>query len=218
MHMHTEGSGAERNQAGAVVDFWFDPICPWAWLTSRWMLEVEQVRDVEVRWHVMSLAYINSERDVPEQYRQRMAEAWGPVRVCVAAQQKYGDEVLLPLYTALGTRFHPEQKPRDAETIKAALSEVDLPAELAGAMTDDAYDEALKASHQAVPSGESTQALLGVPTISVDGHAGQFGPVFNKVARGEAAGRLWDAFAVLATEETFFEIKRTTERSQPVFD
>jgi DSBA-like thioredoxin domain len=218
VQVRIEGSGAERNRAGAVVDFWFDPICPWAWLTSRWMLEVEQVRDLEVRWHLMSLAYINAGQDVPEEYRERMAKAWGPVRVLAAAQSGYGDGVLLPLYTALGTRFHLEQQPQNSVTVSAALAEVGLAAELVDAMTDDSYDGALKASHDMVPSGESTQALLGVPTISVDGHAGQFGPVINKVARGEAAGRLWDAFAVLATEETFFEIKRTSERLPLVFD
>jgi 2-hydroxychromene-2-carboxylate isomerase len=200
------------------VDFWFDPICPWAWITSRWMLEVAQTRDIDLRFHVMSLAILNQGQDLPEKYQQLMERAWGPVRVVTAAEQAHGNEVVLPLYTALGTRIHLHKAELGRTLYTAALAEVGLPESLADAADTDAYDEAMRKSHQSVPSGESTQALLGVPTISVDGRAGQFGPVINKVARGEAAGRLWDAFAVLATEESFFELKRVTTRSEIVLD
>jgi protein-disulfide isomerase-like protein with CxxC motif len=198
----------------AIADFWFDPLCPWAWMTSRWMLEVEQVRDVEVRWHVMSLAYLNEGRDLPEDYRKVMDEAWGPVRVLVAARAAHGDGVVLPLYTALGNRFHHEKKPRDRATIEEALAEVGLPAALADAMNSVEYDEALKKEHHA--GMDQVGYEVGTPVISVDGVA-FFGPVVSPIPRGEAAGRLWDGVRLVAGTDGFFELKRSRTR-EPIFD
>ena len=200
--------------APAIADFWFDPICPWAWIASRWMLEVEQVRDVTVRWHVMSLAYLNADRELPEEYREVMAQAWGPVRVVVAAVAAHGDEVALPLYTALGTRFHHEERPKDRATIEDALAEVGLPLELADAMDSDAYDEALRKSHHA--GMDQVGFEVGTPVISVEGVA-FFGPVVSPVPRGEAAGRLWDGVRLVAGTDGFFELKRSRTR-EPIFD
>jgi 2-hydroxychromene-2-carboxylate isomerase len=198
----------------ATADFWFDPICPWAWITSRWMLEVEQVRDVSVRWHVMSLAYLNADRELPEQYQKVMAEAWGPVRVVTAAIAAHGDEVALPLYTALGNRFHHEKLPKDRETIEAALAEAGLPVELADAMDSDAYDEALKASHHA--GIDQVGMDVGTPVIATEGVA-FFGPVVSPIPRGEAAGLLWDGVRLVAGTDGFFELKRSRTRD-PIFD
>ena len=198
----------------ASADFWFDPICPWAWMSSRWMLEVERVRDVQVRWHVMSLSYLNEGRDLPEDYRALMAEAWGPVRVLIAAVEAHGEGVTLPLYTALGNRFHLQQRPKDRATVEDALAEVGLPVELAAAMTSGDHDEALKKSHHA--GMDQVGLEVGTPVISVEGTA-FFGPVVSPTPRGDAAGRLWDGVLLVAGTDGFFELKRSRTRD-PVFD
>ena len=197
------------------VDFWFDPICPWAWITSRWMLEVEKVRPVTTAWHVMSLAVLNEDKEgLSERYRESMRTAWGPVRVLIAAEQAYGPQVLLPLYTALGTRFHHEKAPRDTETITAALAEAGLPAGLADAMDSTSYDAAVRASH--ADGIERVGHDVGTPIISVQGMS-VFGPVVSPIPRGEAAGRLWDGVHLLASVDGFFELKRSRTRD-PIFD
>jgi 2-hydroxychromene-2-carboxylate isomerase len=196
------------------VDFWFDPICPWAWITSRWMLEVEKVRPVTVAWHVMSLAVLNEDKEeLPERYRESMRSAWGPVRVLIAAEQAHGPEVLLPLYTALGTRFHHEKAPRDRETIVAALAEAGLPADLADAMDSTGYDEAVRASH--ADGIDRVGYNVGTPIISVNGTS-VFGPVVSPIPRGEAAARLWDGVLLIAGTDGFFELKRSRTRD-PIF-
>jgi 2-hydroxychromene-2-carboxylate isomerase len=201
-------------QEPTQLDFWFDPLCPWAWIASRWVLEVEKVRPVQARWHVMSLAVLNEGKDMPEQYMELMRQAWGPVRVCIAAEQKFGPDVLLPLYTALGTRFHHEKAERDRATIEAALTEAGLPAELADAMNDDSYDEALRASH--ADGMDRVGYEVGTPVISVDGTS-FFGPVISPIPRGEAAGQLWDGVLLVAGTDGFFELKRSRTRD-PIFD
>ncbi|HVV77501.1 MAG TPA: DsbA family protein [Mycobacteriales bacterium] len=197
-----------------IADFWFDTLCPWAWLTSRWMTEVEQVRDVTVRWRPMSLAILNAGRDLPADYLARIEAGWGPMRVCVAAEQAHGPEVVGPLYTALGIRFHPQQLPQDRSTIEAALEESGLPAALADAMDDPSYDDAVRASH------DEAMALVGLdvgtPIIRVDG-AAFFGPVVTPVPRGDAAGKLWDGVLLVAQTPGFYEIKRTRDQ-RPSFD
>ena len=197
------------------VDFWFDPICPWAWITSRWMLEVQQVRPVQTVWHVMSLAVLNGDKeDMPDRYRELMQSAWGPVRVVIAAEQAHGPEVVGPLYTALGTRFHLEKAPRDRETIVAALAEAGLPASLADAMDSTEYDEAVRASH--ADGIDRVGYEVGTPVISVNG-ASVFGPVISPIPRGEAAGKLWDGVQLVMGTDGFFELKRSRTRD-PIFD
>jgi 2-hydroxychromene-2-carboxylate isomerase len=197
-----------------TADFWFDPICPWAWIASRWILEVEKVRAVDVKWQVMSLAYLNAEKDIPDDYRKLLATAWGPVRIVEAARAAHGDDVVLPLYTALGTRFHNEKLPREPETFAAALAEVGLPADLVGAAESIEFDEAIKASHHA--GMDQVGYEVGTPCISVNGVA-FFGPVVSPIPRGEAAGKLWDGVLLVAGTDGFFELKRTRTRD-PIFD
>ena len=198
-----------------VADFWFDPLCPWAWITSRWILEAAQVRDLDVRWHVMSLAYLNSGRDdLPEGYRELLATAWGPVRVVVAAEQAHGPDVVLPLYTALGTRRHLGKADLDRATIVEALTEVGLPAELADAAESEEYDEAVKASHHL--GMDQVGMDVGTPVVAVGGVA-FFGPVVTPAPKGEDAGRLWDGVLLVAGTPGFYELKRTRDEA-PQFD
>lgn len=202
----SEPSGTPAPDTRDRADFWFDPRCPYAWITSRWMLEVQRVRDVSVHWHVMSLAYLNEDKDISDDYRKGLATAWGPVRVCIAAEQKYGEEALLPLYTALGTRIHVDGRDPDRELVEEALEEADLAVELADAMDDSSLDEDVKRSHH-----EGMDAVgdeVGTPTIHINGTA-FFGPVITKAPRGEEAGRLWDGCVQVASYPLFFELKRS---------
>ncbi|MFI6766708.1 DsbA family protein [Streptomyces sp. NPDC050355] len=210
--------------AKTPADFWFDPLCPWAWLTSRWMLEVEKVRPVEVRWHVMSLAVLNEDKldTLPEEYRENMrpgGKAWGPVRVVVAAQQLHGDEAVGRLYTALGTRFHNEGLGVNPESIAAALEDAGLPADLIEYAGKDTYDTQLRASHK--EGIDLVGQEVGTPVIAVPGSDGEpiafFGPVVTPAPKGEQAAKLWDGTLMVASTPGFYEIKRT--RTQPpVFD
>lgn len=203
------------DQQPVQVDFWFDPLCPWAWITSRWMLEVAKVRAVAPRWHVMSLAVLNEGRDdLPEGYKERLSQAWGPVRVVVAAEQKFGSDAVLPLYTAIGTRFHNQKAEQNRATIEAALGEAGLPADLADAMDSTEYDEAVRASH--TDGIERVGLEVGTPVISV-GDASIFGPVITPIPRGEAAGRLWDGVSLCLQTPGFFELKRS-RTNPPIFD
>jgi 2-hydroxychromene-2-carboxylate isomerase len=207
---NTSRRSASGSPGSTVADFWFDPACPWAWIASRWMLEVQQVRPVTVRWHVMSLAVLNENRDgLPERYAEMLAQTWGPVRVLTAARLAYGDEVLLPLYTALGTRFHEQGRPRDRATVAEALEEVGLPRRLADVMDDDLHDEELRSSHR--QAMELVGENVGTPVIRIADTA-FFGPVVTPIPRGEDAGRLWDGVLLVAGTDGFFELKRSRTR------
>ena len=197
-----------------VADFWFDPLCPWAWITSRWLHEVTKVRPVEARWHVMSLAVLNEGRDISEGYKKLMDQAWGPVRIVMAAGQEHGEEVLGPLYTAIGTRLHDRAEPRERATYEAALADVGLPTSLFEAAHDTSYDEALRASHHA--GMDQVGDDVGTPVISVSGNA-FFGPVVTPIPRGEAAGRLWDGVLLVTGTDGFYELKRSRDR-RPSFE
>ena len=193
----------------ATADFWFDPKCPFAWITSRWMLEVEQVRDISVTWHIMSLAYLNQDKEISASYRELLSDAWGPVRVLAAAEESEGSDVLLPLYTAMGTRIHNQQQPISRDLLADALAEVGLRPSLVEAMDDPSFDEAVVKSHHL--GMDQVGSDVGTPTISFEG-AAFFGPVLTRIPRGEEAGRLWDATVALASYPYFFELKRTRNR------
>jgi len=200
------------------MQFYFDPLCPWAWITSRWMLEVEKVRPVRVDWRIMSLAYLNlvqhEGKGLSEEYQERMSRAWGPVRVCAAAAADAGPAVLGPLYTAIGTRFHNQGRRDDPAVIPEALQEAGLPVWLADAAETAEFDDVIKKSHH--EAFDEVGLDVGTPVVRIRGKA-LFGPVITPAPKGEAAGELWDGLVLVSKADGFFELKRSRDR-KPTFD
>ena len=209
---------SERQPDAETVPFWFDPLCPWAWITSRWLLEVEQVRPVRADWRIMSLAYLNLvQRDgkgLSADYRDLMIKAWGPVRVCAAAAAHAGPSILGPLYTAIGTRLHSQRRRDDPTVITEALTEAGLPPSLATAANNTEFDPLVIASHN--EAFDEVGLDVGTPVLRIGGKA-LFGPVIAPAPRGEAAGRLWDGLVLVAETDGFYELKRSRTR-KPSFE
>lgn len=201
-----------------TAQFWFDPLCPWAWITSRWMLEVEQVRPVTTEWRIMSLAYLNlvqhEGKGLSEDYLERMARAWAPVRVCAAAAAHSGPSVLGPLYTAMGNRLHVQGRREDPSVVPESVAEVGLPASVAEAAGSEEFDQAIKESHH--EAFDDVGLDVGTPVIRIRGKS-LFGPVVTPAPKGDAAGRLWDGLVLVTETDGFFELKRTRDR-KPSFE
>ncbi|WP_068252447.1 mycothiol-dependent nitroreductase Rv2466c family protein [Janibacter corallicola] len=196
------------------VEMWFDPLCPWAWMTSRWLMEVEQVRDIDVTWSQMSLSVLNEGRDLDEGYAELMTRGWTPVRVIAAARKAHGDTVTKPLYDAIGRQIHLEEQKDFRLACTEALAEVGLPADLIGAADTDEHDDFLRQSH--ARAIDLVGDDVGTPVISV-GDVAFFGPVVSPAPKGEEAGRLFDGCVLVAGTDGFFEIKRSRTRG-PIFD
>jgi protein-disulfide isomerase-like protein with CxxC motif len=201
------------------VEFWFDPMCPWAWITSRWVTEVSRMRDIEITWSVMSLAVLNEGRDLPPEYVEMLEIAWGPVRVCIAAREAHGEAVLAPLYTAFGTRLHVEGRTDHEKIITESVADAGLEPQLAAAARDDAFDAALRESHKRAIDLVGDD--VGTPVIALPGPDGApvayFGPVITPAPMGEDATRLWDGLVLMAGTRGLYELKRSRSVG-PQFD
>lgn len=202
------------------VDLYFDPVCPLAWITSRWLLEVERRRPIDLRFRLMSLLMLNENREVDPAYRRLLDRSPGPARVCAAAAARHGDPILRPLYTAIGSalftdehlpvvlraRARPDRWSRLVRQATAtALAELDLDPALAHAADSTAYDERLRACND---TGMGPVGEVGTPTVHIDG-AAISGPVLTSIPRGGEATRLFDAVRTLTANRAFFELKRT---------
>jgi len=196
------------------VQFWFDPICPWAFMTSRWLLEVEKIRDISITWNLFSLAHLNRDKEVAPEYKAKLIRSWQATRVIAAAQEKSGPEITLPLYSAISSRIHLKKMDVGHELFAQALIEVGADAELAGAENDSSFDKTIIASHE-VGIG-LVGSDVGTPIIAVEGIA-FFGPVISPAPKGEEAGKLWDGVLLSASYPGFFEIKRSRTVG-PIFD
>lgn len=197
------------------VDFWFDPSCPWAWMTSRWIDEVAALRDLDVRWHQMSLAVLNEDRaELSESYQSFLPRALRYTRLLAAVTEREGQQAVKPMYDALGTRIHRAQRTDVDAVIAESLEECGLPASLAGYADTDEYDVQMRASH--FDGIDRVGADVGTPVIAVGGHA-FFGPVISPAPKGEEAAKLWDGVVALAAYDGFFELKRSRTRD-PIFD
>jgi 2-hydroxychromene-2-carboxylate isomerase len=196
-----------------VVDAWLDPVCPWAWMTSRWLVEVSGARELDLRWHVMSLSVVNEGRDLPRGYRRLMDEAWGPARVLAAAVRDHGDGAFRPLYDALGRRRHPGGRTDTEAIVAESLAEAGLPAALAACADDEGVDELLRASTAAAQGLVGDE--VGTPVVAIDG-VGYFGPVVTPAPTGQAALDMFDGLVLLTRVPGFYELKRT-RTADPIF-
>ena len=188
------------------VEVWVDPLCPWAWVTSRWLLHAAEVRDLEVHFRVMSLAVLNENKESSAEYLDFLKRSWGPVRVLIAAEQRHGAKVVEQLYSAMGNHLHVQGNKDLTAVISSALSDVGLAQDLALAADSDDYDQALRASHR--EGMELVGDEVGTPIVRV-GDVAFFGPVVTPAPRGEEAGKLYDGVLAVASTPGFFELKRT---------
>jgi 2-hydroxychromene-2-carboxylate isomerase len=197
-----------------AVDFWFDPTCPWAWMTSRWVGEVAEHRDLDVSWHVMSLFVLNEDQDIPENYREALSTGQVYSRLVTAARLRLGEDIVKPFYDALGERIHHRQEKDPAVVVPAVLEELGLDADLADAAWTDETDAAMRESHR--DGIERVGQDVGTPVIAVEGTA-FFGPVISPAPKGQQALDLWDGVVAAARYPGFFELKRS-RTTGPIFD
>ncbi|MGO1638778.1 mycothiol-dependent nitroreductase Rv2466c family protein [Ancrocorticia populi] len=194
------------------VEFWFDASCPWTWITSRWLVEVAEARDLDIQWKPFSLAVLNEDKDIPENYREHVEEGRMGAQVAAGVAAEEGNETLGRFYETLGRLYHSEGRVNDPIAISEALTASGAAADIMDRFADfeDAVAESTHAGLELV--GDE----VGVPIIAIDGVA-FFGPVISPAPHGEDALRLWDGCLALAHTPGFFELKRSRDVG-PIFD
>ncbi|MCZ6874197.1 MAG: DsbA family protein [bacterium] len=200
-----------------TVEFYWDAVCPWCWITSRWMEEVAQQKSIHVNWKFFSLKKINEGRDMPERFRISHAIGLRALRVAAAVREAHGNEAVRKLYTAMGTRRHHDQEDiGTTEALQDILQSCDLPQDLAAAADNESWDQVIEAdmTQAKAKAGDG----VGVPLVVLDNGAGPgfFGPVFSPAPTGEAAVQMWDAMVTAGRMPGFYEFKRTRETG-PIF-
>lgn len=201
--------------ATSKVEMWFDTLCPWAWMTSRWLTEVAKVRDISIQWNVMSLFYLNESRShISAEYLANAKNALGPLRIIVAAEKLYGNQVAGDLYTAFGEEIHLNKMKFSPELNAKVLSKFSFPDDLLQSADDSSLDELVLVSHKEGMSRVGEE--VGTPIVSIDG-VSFFGPVISPAPKGEEAGKLFDGAFAVASYPGFFEMKRTRTVG-PIFE
>ena len=212
----------------ADLDFFFDPVCPWAWITSRWVSEVQQLRAYNVQWKFISLKFLNEDKmdysQMPEGYKDVHAAGTNGLRVAARARAEQGNEACGAVYTALGTSLHKNQEREKfvadpVAHIASLLTAAGLPAVWAESVLDDSFDALIRTETELAL--ERTGKDVGTPILTFHPggakEASFFGPVISTIPRGEEAMKLWDAIETIATSSGMAELKRSL-RARPSFD
>ncbi len=196
------------------AEFWFDPVCPWAFITSRWILEVAKVREIEITWNIFSLPHLNKDREMPEKYKAIFANSWSCARIIKSVEKDFGKEKTLPLYSAISTRIHVLKEAVSKDLLSDSLKEVGLDTRYLAEMENSDWDKQIIESHER--GIKLVGDDVGTPIIAING-IGFFGPVISPAPKGEEAGKLWDGVVLAASYPGFFEIKRSRTVG-PIFD
>ena len=194
------------------VEFYWDPICPWCWITSRWMEDVRRQKDIHVTWRFFSLKMFNAERDVSPDLSILHSMGLRALRIAAAVRAKHGNEGVARLYTLMGTSYHHDQEDIDEpEVAQAILERGGFAPTLATAVEDSDWDKTIETDMARAAAKVGND--VGVPIIVLNGGEGPgfFGPVISPAPTGEVAVALWEGLIAVGRTPGFFELKRTRE-------
>lgn len=191
------------------IEFWFDPVCPWAWMTSRWMTEVSETLGHEVTWRPFSLAILNENND-DDAHHEAHQRSFSLGQALAATQRDHGNEAVWKLYTELGNRIHLEGREDTAEVLGEAVEAAGLPESIAQTATFDHDDSASRLRESTEAGITAVGPGVGIPIISINGKT-FFGPVVTPRPKGEDAINLWNALYYATQTPGFYELKRGRE-------